>query len=94
MVSNTADNTRMIVDSTAAQTENGGRFFSAHDAVIKKGSHRFQVQVSEKNIEKIKKECQDMNLPLIEEFDFRKDNKTPDLKIELKSTTQVRDYQE
>ena len=35
-----------------------------------------------------------MNLPLIEEFDFRKDNKTPDLKIELKSTTQVRDYQE
>ena len=34
------DNTRMIVDSTAAQTENGGRF-SAHDAVIKKGSHRF-----------------------------------------------------
>ena len=30
---------------------------------------------------------------MIEEFDFRKDNKTPDLDIELKSTTQVRDYQ-
>lgn len=33
-------------------------------------------------------------MPLIEEFDFKKDNNTPDLKIELKSTTQVRDYQE
>jgi len=52
------------------------------------------VLVSDKDIEKIKADCQRENLPLIEEFDFRKDIKTPDLKIELKSTTQVRHYQE
>jgi hypothetical protein len=55
--------------------------------VIKKGSQRFQVLVSDRDIEKIKADCQRENLPLIEEFDFRKDIKTPDLKIELKSTT-------
>ena len=47
-----------------------------------------------KDIEKIKSECQNENLPLIEEFDFRQDNTTPDLNIELQSTTTVRDYQE
>ena len=92
------NDSRMVVDSTALPSDNGNTTStkamnpSVQDAVIKKGSHRFQVQVSEKDIEKIKEECQSNNLPLIEEFDFRKDNKTPDLRIELKSTTQVRDY--
>jgi DNA excision repair protein ERCC-3 len=52
------------------------------------------VQVSSRHIESIKQYCESANLPLIEEYDFRKDNQTPDLKIELKSTTMVRDYQE
>jgi DNA excision repair protein ERCC-3 len=52
------------------------------------------VQVASRDIESIKQYCESANLPLIEEFDFRKDNQTPDLKIELKSTTMVRDYQE
>jgi DNA excision repair protein ERCC-3 len=43
-------------------------------------------------IERIKAQCLQFKMPLIEEYDFRKDNKTPDLKIELKSTTTVRDY--
>ena len=34
------------------------------------------------------------NLPLIEEYDFKNDSKTPDLNIELRTTTTVRDYQE
>ena len=45
------------------------------------------MQVFDYDIETIKKDCQSQNLPLIEEFDFRKDNLTPELKIELKSTT-------
>jgi len=32
--------------------------------------------------------------PLIEEYDFKRDSKNPDLKIELKPNTMVRDYQE
>jgi hypothetical protein len=31
---------------------------------------------------------------LIEEYDFKRDIKNPDLKIELKSNTIIRDYQE
>ena len=52
------------------------------------------MQVSHHDIKSIKGECQTKNLPLIEEYDFKKDNTTPELKIELKSTTSVRDYQE
>ena len=38
--------------------------------------------------------CQNHNLPLIEEYDFKRDRTTPDLQIEIKSTTVIRDYQE
>jgi DNA excision repair protein ERCC-3 len=31
---------------------------------------------------------------LIEEYDFKKDRSTPDLSIDIKSTTIIRDYQE
>ena len=33
-------------------------------------------------------------MPLIEEYDFKQDSMTPDLRIELKTTTTVREYQE
>ena len=52
------------------------------------------MQVSADDIERIKADCQKGNLPLIEEFEYKKDVDGPELKIELKSTTQVRDYQE
>ena len=52
------------------------------------------MEVSARDIERIKADCQIQNLPLIEEFEYKKDVDTPELKIELKSTTQVRDYQE
>ena len=85
----------MIVDSTALPSDNGFTINSRAPLnmyVEKVGSNRFQVHVSEKDIEKIKSDCQNNNLPLIEEFDFRKDLSTPELKIDLKSTTTVRDY--
>lgn len=42
----------------------------------------------------IKKVCEEENLPLIKEYDYLRDNNTPSLKIEMKPTTQIRDYQE
>ena len=45
----------------------------------------------------VKEACNKRNLPLIEEYDFKKDNhnpKCPNFDIELKSSTQVRSYQE
>lgn len=65
-------------------------------AVVKKGSHLYQVRVRSKDIRLIKEQCAKVGLPLIEEYDFKRDSITPDMKIELKSTTfsRIRDYQE
>ena len=55
------EDTRMIVDSTALPSDNGVamtyRTHNMHEHVEKMGSNRFQVQVSEKDIEKIKSDC-------------------------------------
>ena len=60
----------------------------------KKSSKKQEIQVYAKHIEQIKQYCEQQNLPLIEEYDFKKDRHTPDLVIDIKSTTVVRDYQE
>lgn len=45
------------------------------------------LDISSKYIEQVKESCIKKNFPLIEEYDFKRDRVTPDLKIELKSTT-------
>ena len=64
------------------------------EAYTKAGSNRYTVQVSYRHIHQIKDYCQKNNLPLIEEYDFNQDNTSPNLQIDLKTTTTVRDYQE
>ena len=46
------------------------------------------------DVEAVKEACIKKNYPLIEEYDFRRDRTSLDLKIELKSTTLIRPYQE
>ena len=62
--------------------------------VQKLGSSKYQLKVfgDDRDIEKIKEYCEKQNLPLIEEYEFKKEHTTPDLDIEIKSTTMVRDY--
>ena len=62
--------------------------------IIRVGSNRFQVNVSMDDVETIKQRCESQNLPLIEEYDFNADFESPNLRIELKTTTTVREYQE
>ena len=45
-------------------------------------------------VEEVRKVCNEMSYPMLEEFDFAKDNSTPDLPIHLKPSAQIRDYQE
>ena len=45
-------------------------------------------------VEEVRKACNDMSYPMLEEYDFAKDNSTPDLPIHLKPSAQIRDYQE
>jgi DNA excision repair protein ERCC-3 len=46
------------------------------------------------NIERVKQACINNNYPLIEEYDFKRDTHSVDLKVELKSSTHIRPYQE
>eukprot|EP00903_Cladosiphon_okamuranus_P009613 g9151.t1 len=52
----------------------------------------FRVKNSE--VEHVKKAANDMEYPLMEEYDFRNDTVNPTLKIDLKPNTRIRTYQE
>ncbi|KAH3757657.1 transcription factor IIH subunit [Pelomyxa schiedti] len=54
--------------------------------------HSFEI--TPPKVEGVKKRCVELEYPLLEEYDFRNDTNTPDLKIDLKPTTIIRPYQE
>lgn len=54
--------------------------------------HSFEV--ANESVEIVKKRCQEIDYPVLEEYDFRNDTRNPDLDIDLKPSTQIRPYQE
>lgn len=50
--------------------------------------------VANEYIPQIRQDCHKENFPLIEEYDFLKDDKSPRLEIDLKPSTHIRSYQE
>ncbi|EGV65247.1 DNA repair helicase RAD25 [Yamadazyma tenuis] len=54
--------------------------------------HSFEI--ANDSVEIIKKRCQEIEYPVLEEYDFRNDQRNPDLEIDLKPSTQIRPYQE
>lgn len=54
--------------------------------------HRFQIKSEE--MENVKKRCNDLEYPMLQEYDFRADSVNPNLEIALKPQTQIRPYQE
>ena len=54
--------------------------------------HSFEIK--EESIEDVKKRCQDLQYPMLEEYDFRNDTLNPDLDIDLRPITHIRPYQE
>lgn len=54
--------------------------------------HRFQIKSEE--MENVKKRCNDLEYPMLQEYDFRADSVNPNLEIALKPATQIRPYQE
>lgn len=54
--------------------------------------HSFEV--APESVESVKKRCQEIDYPVLEEYDFRNDQRNPDLEIDLKPSTQIRPYQE
>lgn len=54
--------------------------------------HSFEIAPS--SVEIVKKRCQDIDYPMLEEYDFKHDDRNPNLEINLKPSTQIRPYQE
>ena len=54
--------------------------------------HSFEIR--EEHIETVKRRCNDLGFPMLEEYDFRNDRLNPDLDIDLKPITHIRPYQE
>ncbi|KAF9303689.1 DNA repair helicase RAD25 [Mortierella antarctica] len=54
--------------------------------------HSFEISAS--SVEIVKKRCNEMDYPMLEEYDFRNDTLNPDLDIDLKPITVIRPYQE
>lgn len=55
-------------------------------------THSFEI--ADKDVETVQKECLRLGYPVLEEYDFRRDEVNPNLDIDLKPGTQIRPYQE
>lgn len=53
----------------------------------------YSINIQKSKIEIVKKQCYQLSLPLIEEYDFKCDKSIPHLEIELKQNTKLREYQ-
>ncbi|KAL1409841.1 DNA repair helicase RAD25 [Vanrija albida] len=51
-------------------------------------------EVAGDRMEEVRRRCKDIDLPALEEYDFRNDNRNPNLDIQLKPMTVIRPYQE
>ncbi len=54
----------------------------------------FSFEINYEKMEDVRKTCQHLGYPTLEEYDFRKDTGTAPLPISLKPSTQIRSYQE
>ena len=54
--------------------------------------HAFEID--DAKIDAVKKRCNELEYPMLEEYDFRNDTVNPNLDIDLKPSTVIRPYQE
>ncbi|KAJ2779224.1 DNA repair helicase RAD25 [Coemansia javaensis] len=90
------------IAATAAKAEAGGDLDDAVAEILDKEDededdaegtvHSFEIHRSK--YEDVRKRCNEIDYPMIEEYDFRNDRKNPDLDIDLKPVTTIRSYQE
>lgn len=53
---------------------------------------KIRIRIEPDSLNALKEQANKRNYPLIQEYDFNRDPKNEDLKIELKPNTIVRDY--
>ena len=92
---NLQDEFRVLIDADMDEDDEEEK--DGSDCDDSKGAHRKDDLVFEilpNCYEQVTEACIKRNYPLIQEYDFKRDRNTADLKIELKSSTAVRSYQE
>lgn len=55
-------------------------------------THAFEI--ADRDVETVQRECLNLGFPVLEEYDFRRDEVNPNLDIDLRPGTQIRPYQE
>ncbi|KAI7850480.1 P-loop containing nucleoside triphosphate hydrolase protein [Circinella umbellata] len=61
---------------------------------LDEGEQVHSFEIAAEQVENIKKRCNDIDYPMLEEYDFRNDTVNANLEIDLKPTTVIRPYQE
>ncbi|KAJ3084653.1 DNA repair helicase rad25 [Rhizoclosmatium globosum] len=86
-----------IVDGLSGGTENDGGLVmgpSKASAALVELDYAQSFEIQKLHVEEVKKRCNEIDYPLMEEYDFRHDKDNPDLDINLSPKCQIRDYQE
>ncbi|ORZ02359.1 P-loop containing nucleoside triphosphate hydrolase protein [Syncephalastrum racemosum] len=61
---------------------------------LDEGEQVHSFEIAAEQVEVIKKRCNDIDYPMLEEYDFRNDTVNANLEIDLRPTTVIRPYQE
>lgn len=54
----------------------------------------YSFEIPDTAVEKVQKRCLELQFPMLEEYDFRNDDRNANLEIDLRPATQIRSYQE
>ncbi len=94
---------RQIVKIQIEGTADGGQSLQQAMGVVEKSGNSLETprerkvlsfEIRQSHVETVRKACQSLEMPILEEYDFRKDDKTPNLPINLKPRAMIRPYQE
>ncbi|KAH7151740.1 DNA repair helicase RAD25, partial [Dactylonectria estremocensis] len=79
-------------DNHQVQETSGLTRLTEEDEEDQEVVHSFEI--ADKDVETVQKECLNLGYPVLEEYDFRRDEANANLDIDLKPGTQIRPYQE
>jgi hypothetical protein len=79
-------------DEDAIITEQNPEEEKKEDQAQKREGGKLEIEVHETHLQNIKIACRDKGLPLIKEYDYKYDTLTHNIKIELKTDVNVREY--
>jgi DNA excision repair protein ERCC-3 len=77
--------------------EENDDYSGTSDNMFNISQKRFQTvsfMIRDSSVQEVKKCAKSMGYPLMEEYDFKKDRRNPDLSIDLRPSTKIRPYQE